>query len=503
MIKILNSSNGITLIALVITIIVLLILAGVTIATITGENGLLEKASTAGNETKKQQALEELKLKITEVQAYNKGDATLQDLENELKNDKSNEYIIEYIDGEMYVTYKKYQLKIDTNLNITVVGQDDNNFDTVIKARYLLVDVNGYFSSDGAVINELSVYDDYNSKVNYNVLTELNYDSVTKEISYYWSNMNYWNYTNLNDGNTSYTSNIEGEQNCTIFLYNGSSNLNTTEYARFIIDLGNEVNIKQIRFNIGGIEGRTPANVSVYKVINFIEGTGENTTYSQNIIQRNDEGLTKIAEKEFDEVKYIPVWYSFIEEKEEINYEKARYLLVDVNGYLSSNGAVINELSVYDDYNSKVNYNVLTELNYDSVAKGKAYYWTNASVWDYTNLNDGNTSYTSNIEGGQNCTLFLYSDSSNPNTTEYARFVIDLGDEVNIKQIRFSIGGVEGRTPGNVSVYKVNNFVEGTGGNTTYSQNIAQRNDEGLKELATKNFDTDLTTSTEINMINN
>ena len=37
------SNRGITLIALVITIIVLLILTGVTIATLTGENGLLRK----------------------------------------------------------------------------------------------------------------------------------------------------------------------------------------------------------------------------------------------------------------------------------------------------------------------------------------------------------------------------------------------------------------------------------------------------------------------------
>ena len=42
-----NEKNGITLIALVITIIVLLILAGVTIATLTGDNGLLQKAGEA------------------------------------------------------------------------------------------------------------------------------------------------------------------------------------------------------------------------------------------------------------------------------------------------------------------------------------------------------------------------------------------------------------------------------------------------------------------------
>lgn len=39
--------SGITLIALVITIIVLLILAGVSIATLTGENGILTRANEA------------------------------------------------------------------------------------------------------------------------------------------------------------------------------------------------------------------------------------------------------------------------------------------------------------------------------------------------------------------------------------------------------------------------------------------------------------------------
>ena len=46
-----NLNKGITLIALVITIIVLLILAGVSIATLTGDNGLLTKASDAKIET--------------------------------------------------------------------------------------------------------------------------------------------------------------------------------------------------------------------------------------------------------------------------------------------------------------------------------------------------------------------------------------------------------------------------------------------------------------------
>lgn len=40
----LKKNEGITLIALVITIIVLLILAGITISTITGENGILTRS---------------------------------------------------------------------------------------------------------------------------------------------------------------------------------------------------------------------------------------------------------------------------------------------------------------------------------------------------------------------------------------------------------------------------------------------------------------------------
>ena len=56
----LKQNKGITLIALVITIIVLLILAGVSIAMLTGENGILNQAAKAKNETEKAQANEAL-----------------------------------------------------------------------------------------------------------------------------------------------------------------------------------------------------------------------------------------------------------------------------------------------------------------------------------------------------------------------------------------------------------------------------------------------------------
>lgn len=63
----LKASRGITLIALVITIIVLLILAGVTIATLTGNNGILIRAQEAKNKTEESKE-DELK-KLTALEA--------------------------------------------------------------------------------------------------------------------------------------------------------------------------------------------------------------------------------------------------------------------------------------------------------------------------------------------------------------------------------------------------------------------------------------------------
>ena len=62
-----KKEKGITLIALVITIIVLLILAGVSLSLISGSDGILDKASTAVDKTKKTSELEELELAMVDV----------------------------------------------------------------------------------------------------------------------------------------------------------------------------------------------------------------------------------------------------------------------------------------------------------------------------------------------------------------------------------------------------------------------------------------------------
>ena len=81
-----KNNNGITLIALVITIIVLLILAGVSIAMLTGENGILTQAQNARNKTEEAEEKERIQLAITEAQLGDEGyqDLTEENLQKEL-----------------------------------------------------------------------------------------------------------------------------------------------------------------------------------------------------------------------------------------------------------------------------------------------------------------------------------------------------------------------------------------------------------------------------------
>ena len=64
-------NRGITLIALVITIIVLLILVAISIATLTGENGILTKASDSKTQTQIAEIKELAKTDIFGIQAEN------------------------------------------------------------------------------------------------------------------------------------------------------------------------------------------------------------------------------------------------------------------------------------------------------------------------------------------------------------------------------------------------------------------------------------------------
>ena len=114
----LKESKGITLIALVITIIVLLILAGVAIATLTGDNGILKKAGDAKTQT--EQAKEDENLKIAIAGSYGTdGKLNLKDLKDNLENQGIN-YDKNNTGFPLEVTVNGEKKKIDENGNVTV-----------------------------------------------------------------------------------------------------------------------------------------------------------------------------------------------------------------------------------------------------------------------------------------------------------------------------------------------------------------------------------------------
>ena len=76
--------NGITLVALVVTIVVLLILAGVTITSLLGDEGIISKAQNAAKATKKSQIIESVRMDILIAQL--EGNLTQEKLEEILGN---------------------------------------------------------------------------------------------------------------------------------------------------------------------------------------------------------------------------------------------------------------------------------------------------------------------------------------------------------------------------------------------------------------------------------
>lgn len=103
-----RNQRGITLIALVITIIVLLILAGVSIAMLTGDNGILTKAQESQTKSSEAEAEETLKLALSEILA-NKLDPTY----------SGNENVINEANMKTLVT--------DNNSNVTVVSATETS----------------------------------------------------------------------------------------------------------------------------------------------------------------------------------------------------------------------------------------------------------------------------------------------------------------------------------------------------------------------------------------
>ena len=120
-------NNGITLIALVITIIVLLILAGVSIAMLTGDNGILTQAQNAKNKTE-EAALEE-KIKILSAEAMineqtgRAEEKTAQQLQDELNKQGENVLVVQWNKYIIFDLDKNKEYRVTSDGEVQYYGE--------------------------------------------------------------------------------------------------------------------------------------------------------------------------------------------------------------------------------------------------------------------------------------------------------------------------------------------------------------------------------------------
>ena len=127
-----EAQKGITLIALVITIIVLLILAGVSIAMLTGQKGILTQANNAKNETELASAKEKVELAVIGAISQTR-DGTLKvgNLRTELANYGGT------VEGDTFPVTAKVDGKsftVDANGNVELAGSKPQMTDAKIVA---------------------------------------------------------------------------------------------------------------------------------------------------------------------------------------------------------------------------------------------------------------------------------------------------------------------------------------------------------------------------------
>ncbi len=112
----LNNKKGITLIALVVTVVVLIILAGVSINAVLGDNGIIKKANQAASVTKEAEVKEAINRTILEFYLTNDYE-TLEDFLKAKAEDGTIDSVTKNADGTLTVKKGDYSVTVENKTN--------------------------------------------------------------------------------------------------------------------------------------------------------------------------------------------------------------------------------------------------------------------------------------------------------------------------------------------------------------------------------------------------
>ena len=122
--------KGITLITLAVTIVVLLILAGISINTVIGDNGIIKKAQSSAELTKESEAKEIINRTIMEFYLTNEYE-TLEDFLNTKVSEGRIDKVEKNADGTLKVWKNDYSVTTENKTNSS--NNNDNNMNKRIK----------------------------------------------------------------------------------------------------------------------------------------------------------------------------------------------------------------------------------------------------------------------------------------------------------------------------------------------------------------------------------
>ena len=111
-----NNKKGITLIALVVTVVVLIILAGVSINAVLGDNGIIKKANQAASVTKEAEVKEAINRTILEFYLTDDYE-TLEDFLKAKAEDGSIDSVTKNADGTLTVKKGEYSVTVENKTN--------------------------------------------------------------------------------------------------------------------------------------------------------------------------------------------------------------------------------------------------------------------------------------------------------------------------------------------------------------------------------------------------
>lgn len=307
--------KGITLVALVITIIILLILSGITISQLLG-NGLLERVKEAKEISTKAQIKEEIQLELMGIiTEYTSKNETITNtiIKDELENKLSKIEVSDDLTG----TYKNYDYEIDEEYNVHIIGKENKSMkvkvNSTIGTSYIIINVEAS-SSNGDIIQ---------------------YDYIIDGITYTSTEAVYK------------VENLEPESNHTIKVISIDEKENKketrtynvkTESRTYIYKEGNEYEEITNGWDFGYINGDNPGVGKVTKENNniFLETWGTWCSYAIWTKQRIDFSKYSKLSMEIYDINII-----------NSGHQQAGILLSNGAGFVASSYGKLNDLCEY------------------------------------------------------------------------------------------------------------------------------------------------------------